>query len=172
MSAKNKQCQWFVVILWHINHHHHHHRTISTDIPDPFSPPFSIVHFFRQVFRTTSRILTELLYVGSSWSSCLCSAMWRGPQEYITYELVPTSPAVSCMSGSSNLDSSRDWPYNCCFAECCFQDFKYIPFVNLFVITFLNKPEHISSLHTVKWVQAFLSNGIILFSINYLFAHS
>ena len=30
--------------------------------------------------------------------------MW-GPLEYITYELVPASPAVSCMSGSSDLDS-------------------------------------------------------------------
>ena len=39
---------------------------------------FYIVHCFRQVFRTTSRNGTELLYVGSSWSSCLCSALWRG----------------------------------------------------------------------------------------------
>ena len=31
-----------------------------------------------------------------------------GPQEYITYELVLASPAVSCMSGSSSLDSFRD----------------------------------------------------------------
>ena len=46
-------------------------------------------------------LVSELLYVGSRWSSCLCSSMWRGPQEYITYELVPTSPAVSRMSGSS-----------------------------------------------------------------------
>ena len=38
---------------------------INTDIPDPFSPPFSIAHCFRQVLRTTSRIGTELLYVGS-----------------------------------------------------------------------------------------------------------
>ena len=42
------------------------------------------------------------LYAFSSWSSYLCTSMWRGPQEYITYELVPTSPAVSCMSGLSN----------------------------------------------------------------------
>ena len=28
--------------------------------------------------------------------------MSRGPQEYVTYEFVPTSLAVSCMSGSSN----------------------------------------------------------------------
>ena len=47
------------------------------------------------------------LYVGSSWTSCLCSSMWKGPQEYITYELVATSSAVSCVSGSSNFDSFR-----------------------------------------------------------------
>ena len=59
-------------------------------------------------FWVTSRIGTELLYVGSCWSSCLCSSMWRGSLEYITYELVPTSLAVSRMSGSSNFDSFRD----------------------------------------------------------------
>ena len=46
--------------------------------------------------------------VCSSWSSCLCLAICGGPLEYITYELVLASPAVSCMSGSSNLDSFRD----------------------------------------------------------------
>ena len=49
----------------------------------------------------TSRISTELLYVGSSWPSYLCSSMWRSPQEYVTYELVSTSPVGSRMSGSS-----------------------------------------------------------------------
>ena len=83
-------------------------RTISTDIPDPFSPPLSIVHRFRQVFRATSCIGTELLYVGSSWTSCLCSSMWTGPLVYVAYEFVPPSPAVSRMSGSSNLNSFRD----------------------------------------------------------------
>ena len=34
--------------------------------------------------------------------------MWGGPQEYVTNEFVPTSPEVSYMSGSSNLDSFRD----------------------------------------------------------------
>ena len=34
--------------------------------------------------------------------------MCGGPLDYITYELVPASPAVSCMSGSSNLNSFRD----------------------------------------------------------------
>ena len=83
-------------------------RAISKDIPDPLSPLLPIVHRFWQVLRATSRIFTELLYVGSSWSPCFCLAMWRGPIENIIYELVPASPAVSCISGSSNLDSFRD----------------------------------------------------------------
>ena len=60
----------------------------STDIPDLLSPTFSVVNFFRHVLRTTSCIGTELLYVGSGWSSCLCSSLWNVPQEYITYEFV------------------------------------------------------------------------------------
>ena len=83
-------------------------RAISTDIPDPFSPSFPIVHCFRQVVRFKSRIGTELLYVGSSWSYSLWSSMWRCPQEYIIYEFVLTSPGVSRMSASFNLDSFRD----------------------------------------------------------------
>ena len=38
----------------------------------------------------------------------LCSAIWRVPQKYITYELAPTSPAVFRMSVPSNFDSFRD----------------------------------------------------------------
>ena len=80
----------------------------STDIPDPLSPLVPIFHRFWQVLRATSRILTELLYVSSSWSLCFCSAMCRGPGENITYEPVVSSPAVSCMTGSYNLDSFPD----------------------------------------------------------------
>ena len=70
-------------------------RAGSIDIPDPLSPLLAIVHRLWQVFRATSRILTELLYVCSSYSPCFCSAICGGPEEYITYELVPASPAVS-----------------------------------------------------------------------------
>ena len=51
--------------------------------------------------------------------------MWRGPLECSTYKLVSTSPAVSSMSGSSNLDSfvmGGRWPYSCCFVGCCLQN--------------------------------------------------
>ena len=41
-------------------------RAASTDIPDPLSPLLPFVHRFWPVLRATSRILTELLYVGSS----------------------------------------------------------------------------------------------------------
>ena len=77
------------------------------DIPDPLSPPLPIVYCFQQVFRVTSHIGTELLYVGCSWSSWLCSSMWSSPREYFPFEPVPTSLAVSHMCGSSNLDSFR-----------------------------------------------------------------
>ena len=84
---------------------------ISRDIPDPLSPLLPIVHCFQQVFMAKFHI-QELLYIGSSWSSCLCSAILRGPLVYITYKLVPTSSAVSRMSGSSNFDSFRHgWYY-------------------------------------------------------------
>ena len=77
-------------------------RTASTNIPDPLSLPVSIVHLSRKIFNNTPSIGTELFYIGSSWSSSLCSSMWKGPQEYVAYEFVSTSPAVSYMSGSSN----------------------------------------------------------------------
>ena len=96
-------------------------RAIGTDIPDPFSPHLPIVHCFRQILRSTSCIGTELLYVGSSWTSRLCSSMWRGPQEYITYELVPTSSAVSGSSMIVFVMGGR-WPYSCWFVGCCLQD--------------------------------------------------
>ena len=67
--------------------------------PDPLSPLVSIAYYPRQVFQVTSCVRTEILSIGSSWSSNLCSSMWRGPQEYIAYELCLTSPAVSvCFS--------------------------------------------------------------------------
>ena len=41
----------------------------STDILDPLSSLLPIIHRLWQVFGTTSRILTSLLYVCSRWSS-------------------------------------------------------------------------------------------------------
>ena len=56
-------------------------RAASTDLPVPLSPPVSIIHRSREVFQDISCIGTVLLYIGFSWSSCLCLFMWRSPQE-------------------------------------------------------------------------------------------
>ena len=80
----------------------------SMDLSDPLSLPVYIVHRSQEVFQAISCIGTELLYIGSSWSSYICSSVWRGPRKYIAYKFVLTSPAVSRMSGSSNLDSFPD----------------------------------------------------------------
>ena len=108
----NLTCLYIYIYIYIYTHTHtslsSSCRAISTDIPGPLSPPLPIIHRFQQVLKTTPCNLTELLYVCLRWSTCFFSAMWRGPDEYITYVLVPTSPAVSCKSGSSNLDSSRD----------------------------------------------------------------
>ena len=58
--------------------------------------------------------------------------MWRGPQEYITYEFVLTSPAVSRMPGSSLIVfvMGGRWPYRYCFVGYCFQDlFNIAPII-------------------------------------------
>ena len=81
-------------------------RTAITDLS--LSTSVFIVHRSWEIFKAISCIDTELLNIGSSWSSYLCSVMWRGPQEYVVYEFAFTSPAVSRMSGSSNLDSFCD----------------------------------------------------------------
>ena len=104
MSLNKKTTNIFRGHKWHNNISSSCHA-ISTAISDPLSQPLPIVHCFWQFFLASSSICTELLYVYSSWTSCLCSSQWRGPQEYITYEIIPTSLAVSRVSGSSNFDS-------------------------------------------------------------------
>ena len=89
-------------------------RAASRDLSESLLPPASIILHSRWwwwlwgAFKAISCIGTELLYIGSSWSSCFCTSMWRGPLEYIAYRFVLTSLAVSRMSGSSNLDSFRE----------------------------------------------------------------
>ena len=96
-------------------------RTACTDLRDPLSAP--PVFYHPSLLQATCCIDTEQLYIGSSWSSCLCSSMWRGPQEYVAYEFILTSPPVYRMSGSSNLGGR-------CLHSCC------VIAVKLFLCTF------------------------------------
>ena len=88
--------------------HHHHHHYVTPWSPWPFLATLLYHPLLPEVFKATCCISTKLLYVGSSGSFCLWSSIWSGLQEYVTYEFVPTSPAVSRISGSSNLDNFRD----------------------------------------------------------------
>ena len=71
------------------------------------------------------RILTELLYVGSSWPLCFCTAMWKGPLEYITYELfllLHQCPACLVRLTWIVFVMGGRWPYSYCFVGFCLQD--------------------------------------------------
>ena len=94
-------------------------RAAITVLSDPLSPPVSLVHRSREVYKAISFIGTEQLYIGSCWSSYLCSSIWRDPQEYVTHEFIHTSLAVSRMSGSSKIVfvMGGRWPYRYCFGD-------------------------------------------------------
>ena len=100
-------------------------RAGSTDIPDPLSPLFSIVHCLRQVFWTTSRILTQLLNVYSCWSSCFCTAM-RGVHNSTSLMssslLLQQCPACLVRQTWIVFMIGGRWPYSWCLVGCCRQD--------------------------------------------------
>ena len=100
------------------HHHHHHHVALPALISLTLSRHPSLSSIAPGRF---SCIGTELLYIGSRWSSNLWLSIWRGPLEYIAYELVLNSPAVSRMYGWLTLKvfvMGGRWPYNCCFVRC------------------------------------------------------
>ena len=108
--------------------YHHHHVTQSAQISLTVScqPFLSSIAFSR----SSSHIGTELLYVVSSWLSCLCTSLWRAPQEYIPYELILTSPEVSRMSGLPNFDSFWD-RYS--IIKSCWQKISYKEYINIYL---------------------------------------
>ena len=98
-------------------HHHHPLAQISLAL--------SCHLLLSSIALSRSCISTELLLIGSSWSPYPCSSVWRGPPEYITYELALTSPAVSaCLVYLIwMVFEMGGWClYNCCFVGCRLQD--------------------------------------------------
>ena len=98
----------------------------STDILDPLSPLLLIVHRFWQVLRATSRILTELLYVGSSWSSCF-ARLYEGVhmRTSLTSSSLLLQQFPACLVRLALIDfvMGGRWLYSWCFVGCCLQDF-------------------------------------------------
>ena len=95
-------------------------HAISMDISDPVLPPFSIVHRSKQVFRATSGISTELLYVVSSWLSCLFSSMCTSLMSL--FLLLQQCPACLVRLTLIVFVMGGKWPYSCCLVGCCLYD--------------------------------------------------
>ena len=96
-------------------------RAASTDISDPFLPLLPIIHRLRQVFRATSCILTQLLYVCSSWSSCFCSAIWgvhRSTSLLSSSLLLQQCPAGLVRLACIVFVMGGRWPYSWCLVGC------------------------------------------------------
>ena len=134
------------------------YRATSTDIPDPLLPLHTIIHRLWQVFRATSRFITELLYVGLSWSSCFCG----GPQEYITDEFFLASLAVSCISGSSNLYSFHD--RGKCLYSWCLMVYIYI-YIYIYIYTYIYIYIHIY-IYVYIYMHIYIHTYIYIY-INY-----
>ena len=83
--------------------YHHHHVALLAPISLTLSrhPSLSSIAPER-----SSCISKELLYIGSSWSSYLCSSMWRGPQEYIACSNSSKSKSSITSSCSISRESS------------------------------------------------------------------
>ena len=90
-----------------IHHHHHHHHVVR---PARISLTLSLhVSLSFIASGRSSGLHPVSSHSGcSSWSSCFWLLICGGPQEYITYDLVLASPAVSGMSGSSCMNSFCD----------------------------------------------------------------
>ena len=100
-------------------------RATSTENPDPLSLLFPIVNRFWQVFRATFRILIELLYVCSSWSSCFCSAIvgvHRSTSLMSSSLLLQQCPACLALLTWIVFVMGGRCPYSWCLVGGCRQD--------------------------------------------------
>ena len=95
-------------------------RAISTDIPDPLSPPLPIIHCFQQVLRATSRIGTELLYVRAGRLSFAhpCEGVHKSTSFMSSSLLLQQYPACLVRLILIVFVMCCKWPYSCCFVGC------------------------------------------------------
>ena len=110
--------------LWYsINWNHHHHVVLPVRTSLTLSRHSSLS--FWKVLRATSCILTELLYVGPSWSSCFCSAIWGSHRRTSVMSLsLLLQPCPACLVRLTWIVfvMGGRWPYSWCFVRCCLQD--------------------------------------------------
>ena len=100
-------------------------RATSTDIPDALRSLLPSVHRPWLVFRATSRILTELLYVCLTWSSCFCSAICevhRSTTLMSSSLLLRRCPVCLFRLTWIVFVMGCRWPYSWCLVVCYHQD--------------------------------------------------
>ena len=68
-------------------------------------------------YRPSLHPVSSLLYVGSSWSPCFCSAMWGGPSLMSSSLLLQQCPACLVRLTLIVFAMGDMWPYSCCFAS-------------------------------------------------------
>ena len=91
----------------------------------PLLPLLPIVHHFWQVIRATSRILTELLNVVSSWLPCFCLAIWGVHRRTLLMRsslLLQQCPACLVRLTLIVFLMGYRWLHSCCFVRCCLLD--------------------------------------------------
>ena len=95
----------YTYIYMYIIMSHHQHGYFSPFLATPLHRPLLLAgpQCYIQ-YQHRAVVCRCELDVGSS----LCLSMWRSSQEYITYEFIPTSPAMSCISASFNFDGFRN----------------------------------------------------------------
>ena len=96
----------------------------GTDIPDPLSPLLPIFHRFWQVFRATSRILTELLYVRAGRPAFTRPYVWVHRSTLLMSSSLLLQQCPACLvylTWIVFLMGGR-WPYSWCLVGCCRQD--------------------------------------------------
>ena len=114
-KGRKRLYQYFRNVLY--IYYHHHHITLLARISLTLSS-----HPSRKVFQATSCIDPELSYIGSSWSSDLCSSMWRDPLGYIALPYFSSSPACLTRLSWIVFGMGDSWLYSCFFVRCCFQE--------------------------------------------------
>ena len=104
MSYEDSMSISHIHVWLYYNHHHYHHVALLARISLTLSQHPSLSSIAPGRSSKLHPVSEQGCFIlVPSWSSYLCSSMWKGPQKYIVYEFVLTFPAVSCMSGSSNI---------------------------------------------------------------------
>ena len=118
------------------------------------SPVFPIGQSSRYVLCVISRILKKLLNVGLCWSAYTGRSIYRVPQEYVTYEFILSSPAVSSVSCSPLLNI-----YIYIYIYMLLYIYKYVCFY-IYIVDLAQSVQYLPKNHKVLGSIPALANSV------------